>query len=318
MVLPCCSNFWWVEDSMRVNAKAMFIAGLVTVLIVACGEKDGSRESAASLEPYVVAVNNPLRYFCQRLLGDELQVRMLAPDDVDPASWQPTLENVIEMQGAELVFLNGAGYSSWVEKVSLAAQKQVVTSIDAAGKWIQLDNQPSHSHGPGGEHVHGAYAFTTWMDLSLAAEQAREVASALQERWPEHSKSIAANLQTLETDLAEVDRGYQRQALRLAELQIVYSHPVFQYFERRYQLAGTSLHWEPDVMPSAEQWRQLAQNVSAKRLFIWEADPGPAITDRLTALGVSYTVVAPAANRGDEDWLEIQRANIVRLSEVRP
>ena len=93
---------------------------------------------------------------------------------------------VIEsLLGASLVLLNGAGYSGWLDKVSLKSDSLVPTSEALRDNWIALEDQVTHSHGPGGEHAHAGYAFTTWMDMSLARVQAESVAAALVSRWPE-------------------------------------------------------------------------------------------------------------------------------------
>ncbi len=302
---------------MRPRFVHLLVGAFALVILVGCGEEQSSPQQTTVAAPYIVVVNNPLLYFARRLIGAEVEVRLLAPPGSDPAMWRPTVAEALQLQGAELVLLNGAGYSGWLDKVSLSSNKLVVTSEAAKDQWIELDDQITHSHGPGGEHAHGGYASTTWMDMSLARVQAKAVANALQKRWPQHSATITANLRTLSADLNGLGEGYRRQARRLAERQLVYSHPVFQYFERRYQLPGRSLHWEPDAMPSDEQWLALQQASSPDALFIWEAAPDSAISARLEKLNVEYVVVAPGAHRGNVDWLAIQCANIASLAGTR-
>jgi zinc transport system substrate-binding protein len=290
------------------------IAALLASLLAACGQERAPSEAREPDAAYVVAVNYPLHYFASRLAGPETDVRLPVPPDMDPANWQPGLENVLELQGASLVLLNGAGYSNWLDKVSLKSANLVSTSEAVRSDWIALQDQVTHSHGPGGEHAHAGYAFTTWMDMSIAAVQARAVAEALQQRWPQQADAISARLETLLADLDELDRGFLQQAQALQQRQIFYSHPVYQYFERRYQLAGHSLHWEPEVMPAQEQWRQLAQHVGDEPLFVWEAQPAEELAQRLEALGIEQVVVDPAANAGEGDWLQRMRANLRGLS----
>ncbi|MEH6570140.1 MAG: zinc ABC transporter substrate-binding protein [Halioglobus sp.] len=266
--------------------------------------------------PYIVAVNNPLLYFTRRLIGNEFEIRLLAPADADPASWRPTVEDVLQLQGADLVLLNGAGYSYWLDEVSISSSKLVVTGEAAKKHWIPQEEQVTHSHGPGGEHAHGNYAFTTWMDLSLARLQAGSIAAALQQRWPAHKESVNKNLQQLDSELDALDRAYREQAKQLAGRDIIYSHPVYQYFKHRYRLPGQSLHWEPNAMPSDEQWQKLSRSIGESSLFIWEGEPNPVIATRMAALGLAFVVVDPAANRSEKDWLSVQRENLERLSIV--
>jgi len=286
----------------------MFLSG--------CGDEQASLRPEVEAAPYIVVVNNPLLYFAQRLIGNEIDVRLLVPPGIDPAGWQPTVPDVLQLQGAELLLLNGAGYSSWLDKVSISPRNIVITSAALKNRWLEMPDQLTHSHGPGAEHAHGDYAFTTWMDMSLAGKQAEAVAEALQKRWPPLADTVAARLRGLAADIDALDEGYRQQARRLAGRHIVYSHPVYQYFERRYQLPGHSLHWEPDVMPSDEQWAELQQMLSASSLFIWEGDPNAAIAARMVLEELPFVVVDPAANTSAKDWLSVQQDNLTRLSKV--
>lgn len=301
---------------MQQRKSLVYTCILLSVLLSGCGDKQTPLRTDVNALPYIVVVNNPLLYFTQRLIADEIDVRLLVPPGVDPAAWQPTALDVLQLQGAELLLLNGAGYSSWLDKVSISPRKIVITSQNAKHRWLELPGQITHSHGPGTEHAHGDYAITTWMDMSLAGKQAQAIADALQKRWPRLADTVAVRLQGLITDIDALDQGYQEQARRLAGRSLIYSHPVYQYFERRYQLPGNSLHWEPDVMPSDEQWAELQKMLSPDALFIWEGDPDTAISGRMAAQALPFVVVDPAANTSARDWLSVQQDNLTRLSNV--
>ena len=292
-----------------------FSISLLLLTVVACGDQ---RAPATQQQPepseFIVAVNTPLQYFAQRLLDEDIEVRMLAPDNTDPAQWQPSIEDVLQLQRAQLILLNGAGYSGWLNKVSISDSTLVNTSSAVKERWIELENQVSHSHGPTGEHAHGGYAITTWMDMSLAQVQAKAIAQALGEHWPERVESIDSKLDALLADLGALDEGFIAAATRFRDRQLVYSHPVYQYFERRYGLAGVSLHWEPDLMPSAEQWRELQRLNTQDLLFVWEANPAAEIADRMRELGIDFVILDPAANSREKDWMAVQRENLAGLS----
>ncbi|MEH6583932.1 MAG: metal ABC transporter substrate-binding protein [Halioglobus sp.] len=299
---------------MQLPARYLsFIMLLLTV--IACGDQQApTAQQQAERSQFIVAANTPLQYFAQRLLDGEIEVRMLAPEKTDPAQWLPSVGDVLQLQQAQLILLNGAGYSNWLSKVSISDSILVNTSSTVRERWIELEGQVSHSHGPTGEHAHGSYAYTTWMDMSLAQIQAKAIASALQERWPEKIEGIDRNLAALLADLNELDQGFMTAATRLRGRQLVYSHPVYQYFERRYRLPGVSLHWEPDHMPSEEHWTELQGLNSGDILFIWEAKPAAEIADRMRKLDIEFVVFAPAANQREKDWMSVQKENHARLS----
>ena len=291
------------------------ILTITLLMVTACGDQQapaGQHKPAPS--GFIVAVNTPLQYFARRLLDGEIEVRILAPANTDPAQWLPSADDVLQLQQAQLILLNGAGYSSWMNKVSVSENRLVDTSSAALDSWIALEGQVSHSHGPQGEHAHGGYAVTTWMDMSMAQIQAEGVAHALREQWPEKRENIDSKLVALLANLRAIDAGFIEAATRLRDRQLVYSHPVYQYFARRYELPGVSLHWEPDLMPREEQWSELERLRAEGMLFIWEAEPATEIADRMREAGIEFVVLDPAANSGEKDWIAVQRENVARMS----
>ncbi len=291
----------------------LFVLMCCCLALVGCSQDQPSQQRTEAPEAYIVAVNNPLYYFAHRLIGDQVQVRLPVPADIDPAQWQPSVEELLQLQGAELVLLNGAGYSPWIASVSLASGRVVTTTAAVRNRWIGLEGQVTHSHGPQGDHAHGGYAFTTWMDMSLAKAQAKAVASAISARWPQWSGDVSERLSALLEDIDELDRGYKEFATVTGDRQLIYSHPVYQYFERAYGLPGHSLHWEPEVMPSEAQWQELSEKQQPQSLFIWEAEPAADIVAKMNIFGLPFVVIAPGANRSASDWLSLHRANVSRL-----
>jgi zinc transport system substrate-binding protein len=104
---------------------------------------------------------------------------------------------------------------------------------------------------------------------------------------------------------------------QLGKQPVLFSHPVYQYLERRYNLRGFSVHWEPDEVPEEAQWRQL-QSVLQQHpatIMIWEAEPLEETRRRLLDLGVDSVIFAPGGNRpAGGDLLDLMHEGIASLS----
>lgn len=264
----------------------------------------------------VYTVNYPLQYFAQRIAGEHAEVVFPAPADMDPAFWQPTAEVVGGFQRADLILLNGAGYAKWVERAALPRRKLVDTSAAFRDRYIQVDATTTHSHGPGGDHSHAGIAFTTWLDFTQAVEQARAIAEALSGRRPELEKDFMGNFAALEVDLSQLDKQIQKIVAANPNQPMTASHPVYQYFQRRYGLNMHSVMWEPDEVPGMAQWSEfeLALNKRPAKWMIWETEPAPEIDKRLRALGVESLIFEPLGNRSDEgDFLSLMQQNLINL-----
>lgn len=304
-----------------------FTAALLCLLafIGGCSDENKTERNnpeAINKTALIATVNYPLFYFSTTLAGDWADVSLPIPGNIDPALWQPGVNDILTLQKADLIILNGAGYSDWISKVSVSSSRLIDTSEHFIDQLIENPSDTTHSHGPKGEHSHGDYALTTWMDISLAKKQVNAIASALSDKWPDHALSVREKEKELLKQLTALDESYRSQSIKLAGKNIVYSHPVYQYFERRYQLPGYSLHWEPNQMPNQEQW-ELLETLSANKdsVLIWEDFPNQEIIEKIKQMELEFIVVRPMANKSSDltlktNWLEEQKRNYQRMNTL--
>ena len=161
------------------------------------------------------------------------------------------------------------------------------------------DTGVAHKHGPKGEHAHaGRYAFTTWLDPNIAQAQVDAVAGAIARRWPELAGAVDRRSHALQVEITAMDDAFTALWLDLAGRQVFASHPVYQYFDRAYLSQIISLHWEPDAVPSDQEWSIFRAMIDLDKspLMIWESTPISPILKRLTEYGVDVVVLSPMAN----------------------
>ena len=273
----------------------------------------------ADAKPVVFTVNYPLAYFAERIGGDFIDVVLPAPTGVDPAFWVPDETSIGAYQKADLILLNGADYAKWTGRVSLPLLRTVDTSKSFRDEYIEINSGVTHSHGPEGDHSHSGTAFTTWLDLALAARQAESILHALLKKLPEYEVELKANYQTLEADLSSLDERLRRLGQADPELRLLGSHPVYQYLARGYGLNIQMLMWEPDEIPSEHQWRDLQTIVDKHPAgwMIWEAAPRQETLSRLEGMGIRSLVYSPCFNRPTQgDFLSVMEQNIDDLAAV--
>ena len=267
----------------------------------------------------IYTVNYPLAYFAERIAGDLGEVTFPAPPDEDPAFWMPDAETIANYQSADLILLNGADYAKWTAKVSLPRSRIVDTSRAFKDAYIRVADDVSHSHGPGGEHSHAGVAFTTWLDLDQAAQQAQAVAQAVTRKRPDAKEQIDRNLQSLRRDLLQLDARIAEATATDAERPLLASHPVYQYLARRCGLSLRSVMWEPGEVPSESQWQELEGILRdhPAEWMLWEGKPAEETAARLRALGVDSLVFNPAANRPSAgDFLNVMTENARSLHRI--
>ena len=264
----------------------------------------------------VYSVNYPLQYFAQRIAGEHADVVFPAPADIDPAFWTPDAQTVTAYQSADLVLLNGADYAKWIDKVSLSRLRMVNTSSTFADQYIRVDAGIKHSHGAGKAHSHAGTAFTTWLDLQQAVQQAEVIKQALINNSPQLAPVFEQNFEQLASDLKVLDAELERIIAANPARAVLASHPVYQYLARRYGMNLHSVMWEPDALPDQSQWNEL-KNLAEKHAaqwMIWEGEPLPESVAHLEQLGIRSLVFNPSANVPEEgDFLAVMQSNVAAL-----
>jgi len=290
------------------------------LLVTACGG-GGSGDVVAIPEEVaeklvIYTVNYPLAYFAQRIGGDLVEVHFPVPADVDPAFWSPDADTIAEFQTADLILLNGAGYAKWVDRAALPSSRVVNTSEAISNRLLPLMGTVTHSHGPGGEHEHGGYAFTTWLDPELAIHQAQAIEAAISVLRPDDEPEIHRRMELLKENLFDIDGRLAAAAKTLGDEPLLFSHPVYQYLTNRYGLNAVEVHWEPDQAPDGHAWEHLQELLRSHpaKWMLWEGEPLEETVAGLATIGVESVVFNPCGNRPDEgDYLTVMAANAVRL-----
>lgn len=311
--------------------RTVAIGGLAA-LAAACGQDAPPATEAASTAPAateapavadrltVYTVNYPLAYFATRIGGDRVEVVFPAPPDGDPAAWAPEGQDIAAFQKANVILLNGAGYAGWTKLVSLPEDRLVNTSESFADRYLMAEDEATHSHGPDGDHSHEAQiAFTTWLDPQLAIAQAAAIRDALSARQPDAAAEFTAGFESLQADLQALDQDLTALFEQLGDTPVVFSHPVYQYLQKRYGINGISVHWEPDETPSEEQMMELADQLirHPARMMIWEGDPKAESVEALDAMTVDSVPLDPCGNRPESgDYMTVMRENVANLRKA--
>lgn len=267
--------------------------------------------------PVIAVTNDFLKFVAEELSGPDARVVFPMQGAGDPADWEPTLEGLSEFQSADLVLMNGATYEKWVAGVALPASRILRTANVFRGQWIEVEGVV-HSHGPGGAHSHAGTAYTTWIDLQQARQQAAEANVAIGKLLGD-PVAVAARFKKLDDVLQTLDAEMQTAAKRLGQTPLVVSHPVYQYWARRYNLNVKSIHWEPEVVPGAAEIEDLQKLLAEHHApcLIWEAQPSEQNSAIATQMGLANIVFAPGGQTtAGLTWIDRMRANIRNLEAI--
>lgn len=276
--------------------------------------------TAAEKKPTFAPTNYPLRYFTERLAGDFATILYEIPADQDPAFWKPNDTQIAKIQQADLIIMNGASYEKWAVTAPLPFEGIVDTSFGFYEQYIEVENARVHSHGNGEVHSHGGTAFTVWLDLQQARQQAQAIKVALIEDFPAHEAKVTKAYTQLADDLNEINEAMAKAASGLQGGPVLASHPIYQYWGRAYGVQVEALEWEPEMTLDAKALSDLTnlmkKNPSAK-YFFWEGQPAPGHIETLQKMGLTSIIVAPCFSEPESgDFLTTMKENIANISRA--
>ena len=293
--------------------KFRFLALLILASLIGCNSKteDGPADNSQSDEFVVAVVNFPLQTFAQHIAGEHAQVLLACPADVDPAHWQPDSGAIANYQKADVVFVNGLGYAHWLNSASLPASRLVDTAQEFKDAYIETD-KVVHQHGPNGEHSHTGLATHVWLNPQLAMHQAKSICDTLILKQPAHAEDFQSNFDAFELKMKSLD---DRLELLVRDVLVLASHPVYEYLADRCEWTLHSVVWEPDVAPSAAEWKKLAAlaKSTSANWMLWEEEPLPETRAKLTKLGITIVVFHPCGRTESAGYFEKMDANISQL-----
>ncbi|MDF1852025.1 MAG: metal ABC transporter substrate-binding protein [Verrucomicrobiales bacterium] len=276
--------------------------------------------SALADKLVVQAPNYPLYYFAKEIASESFEIRYRVDPEVDPAFWEPSDEDLIAYQKADIILRNGGKYSKWMHHASLPSSRIVDTTREIRDQFIETEGE-LHTHGDGKVHSHGGITFTTWLDFRQAIVQANAIARRFRAMKPGEASEIEENLAQLTTNLEALDKEAKKVGTQLKEIPFVASHPVYQYFSRAYDVDLMALEWEPEMEISPKHESEL-KAILAKhpaKHMIWEGTPSEENVAKMKEMGLESVVFSPAGNKPEEgDFLSVMKDNLEKLSEVAP
>jgi len=233
----------------------------------------------------VVATTTIIRDIVSRVGGEAIELRTLLPVDADPHAFQPTPKDLVDIENADVVFINGAGLESDIETLLANARGLVV----ALGDHLALRSFVESSAGGEGEpgqreedHRHEGVDPHVWFDPTNVMIWVRVIEETLSDLDPAHASTFAENASVYRTELAELDLWIWEEIARIPRVQrvLVTDHAALGYFSARYgfEQVGTLF---PGFSTLAEP--------SAKELARLEA--------RVIELGIPAIFVGTTVNR---------------------
>jgi ABC-type Zn uptake system ZnuABC Zn-binding protein ZnuA len=175
----------------------------------------------------VVASASMMADMAENIGGDLIDVKYIVPRGQDPHLYKPTPSDVMMVQKADLLIVNGLTFEGWIAKLIANSGTAAETKTITQGIKPIQSSKYENSFDP---HA--------WMDVSLVQIYIDNIRDALIKLIPEHKEVLEQNHKAYSMKLEELDAYIMKKMAEIPEGQrvLITSHDAFAYYGRRYGL----------------------------------------------------------------------------------
>lgn len=213
----------------------------------------------------VVTSFYPLQFALERIIGDLGTVTNVG-EGKDPHYFEPTTQDILSMQKADLVVLQGADFEPWGDDILARLLADNVPVILATANIAlhegghhhdENERKAGHEEETEEDHDHGTYDPHTWLDPVLFSEMVATITAEIITIDPANAAIYQANASALQSDLAMLDTEYKNRLAHCELTEVITSHEAFGYLAERYtfevhSIAGLSTEDTPSISTLAE------------------------------------------------------------------
>jgi len=194
----------------------------------------------------------------RQIAGEDIDVLVLLGPDTDPHSFQLRPQDVVALQRADLVFINGLDLEAGLSNILETVENHVVSlSADLPGLLAADDEAHDGDHDAHDPHV--------WFDPTLVSAWVDVIGSQLSQLVPSLESEFQTRAATYQRDLAELDVWIRSilEEIPADRRFLVTDHRVYGYFVRRYGFEQVGTVFPGISTLSEPSARELAELVSA-------------------------------------------------------
>lgn len=217
---------------------------------------------------HVVATTSIVADVVSNVGAGWIDLHTLIPPDTDPHTFEPTPRDASAIHDANVVFVNGAGLETFLDKLLTSAGDQVVVvSVSEGVDLLSVEGQEEHGDD---EHDHEQEVDPhTWFDPNSVIVWVDNIERALAQLDPSHAEQYAESAAAYRAELMELDQWVRDQLAPIpeADRKLVTDHTVFGYLARRYELEQVGAvfpGYNTLAEPSAQELAQLERAIRSE------------------------------------------------------
>lgn len=277
---------------------------LVALLLASCSNQSPLKEEVGDSLNIVTTIY-PMTELVNMVVKDDGQVTQLIPNTgADGHTWEPSPQDIVKIEQADVFVYNGAGMESWVDTVLDSISNKSLVVINASEE-IDLieghnhdhdhdddhDEEHDHDHEEDHDHDHEEDEHDheeehdhdhhheggdphTWSTPLNAIEQLEHIEDELSSHFPQFVENFEKNTEEGIVIFNDLHKQYEEGLKDISNRILVVQHEAFGYLAHQYDLEQVGIEGlvptsEPDPARMVEII-ELVKNRGVKTIFFEE------------------------------------------------
>lgn len=296
--------------NVQVKISLFIIIALTIVFFMAQKPHQQTKQNKTK----VVTSFYPLYFFAREIGKELIQISNLTPAGSEPHDYEPTTDNIRQIEESDLLIINGAGFEPWFNKLQNDLINQPIKIVPIGENITMLNWQEN------GQKIPDPHF---WLDPLLARQIVKIITDALIAIDPVHTSSYNTNSLILQEKLNDLDREFTQSLRNCKKKYVVTSHAAFGYLTARYELKQVAIQGiVPDEDPSPQNLAEISKLVKANNIqyIFFETLVSSRLADTIAKeTGAKTLTLNPleglteTEQRDGVNYFSIQRENLAHL-----
>lgn len=231
------------------------------VLLNSCKTKPANRK-------LVTVSILPQKYLVERIAGDYLEVNVMIPPGMNPATCDLSTTQLKKLYDSDLCFTVGYLPFELTHLYPVVEHLKDIRVVNHSKEVRLLSGSCSHQHDE--NHEHGGIDPHIWLSPANVQTMVTTIYQTLAEHYPEQQEIFKANYEKLQQEIDDIaNRAREVISLQPQKVFLIY-HPALTYFAADYGLEQISIEDEGKE-PNPTHLKQiidLAREKNIHRIFI--------------------------------------------------
>jgi zinc transport system substrate-binding protein len=167
----------------------------------------------------------PIAEFVKKIGGNLIESSLLIPNGIEPHDFEPTINQIQSVNSADVLFYNGLGIESWIDKISIPHKIQASAGLNVS--YYDKSNKTIDPH--------------VWLDPEFAKKEVENIRDGLIAIDPNNRDKYLSNAKNFSDQLDSLDRTIRTDLQPCKKKDFISFHNSFSYFAKRYGLNQHSI-----------------------------------------------------------------------------